>query len=345
MFRQRLSRCRSTVFPVMRTLVLNCNDERPIWAIPGTAVETIRQALPPDWRLHVVSATVNSRGDGSSSSPEVIDASREAEVYIGSGVPAEVIAAARRLRWAHTTNAGVSSLMYPEMLASEVVLTNAAGIHAEPMAESVLAMMLYFARGLDHAVEAQRRGVWDETRFVEAGAQVRELSRSTIGIVGLGGIGKAIARRAEALGMTVLFTNSRSTRADLDRLLRSSHYVVIAVPDTPSTRSLIGAAEIDSMRHDAVLINVARGAVVDEAALGAALEAGRIRGAGLDVFGIEPLPSDSPLWRTPGVLITPHASAASWHYWERQLALILENLNRYLSGKTLLNLVDKRRGY
>jgi len=329
----------------MPTLVLNCNDERPIWAMPAAAIDQVRAALPADWRLKVVAATVNSRGDGSSFSVEAVEASRDAEVYIGSGVPAEVLAVAPRLRWAHTTNAGVSSLMYPEMRASDVILTNAAGIHAEPMAESVLAMMLYFARGFDYAVDAQRRRSWDESKLVSTGAQVRELSSSTVGIIGFGGIGKAVARRAETLGMTVMSTNSRSTRAELERLLERSHYVVLTVPDTPETRGLIGAAELARMRPDAVLINVARGAVVDEVALTDALEAGRIRGAGLDVFTEEPLPETSPLWNTPGVLITPHASAVSWHYWERQLSLILENLNRYLTGQPLLNVVNKQRGY
>lgn len=329
----------------MPILVINSNDDRPTWAMPAFALDRIRQTLPADWQVRAVTASVSSRGDGDSGSAEAIEAVRDAEIYIGSGISREVLAAAPLLRWAHTTSAGVSSLLYPEMLASDVVLTNSAGIHAEPMAESVLAMILYFARGLDIAVEAQRGRTWDEEGFVGAGAPIREISRCTIGIVGMGGIGKAIARRTEALGMTVLSTSSRSARSELDHLLDVADYVVLCLPDLPSTRGLIGAPEIARMRRDAVLINMGRGTALDETALVAALEAGRLRGAGLDVFTTEPLPETSPLWHTPGVLITPHSSAATPHYWERQLDLILENLGRYLQHRPLLNVVDKQRGY
>jgi phosphoglycerate dehydrogenase-like enzyme len=174
---------------------------------------------------------------------------------------------------------------------------------------------------------------------------VREVAGAELVIFGMGGIGREIVARAEPLGLRITPLRSQSTRADLEQALQRADYLVVAAPDTPRTRGLLGAAELALLPRTAVLINVARGSIVDEAALIAALESGRLRAAGLDVFATEPLPATSALWRLPNVLITPHVSAVTRRFWDRQLDLILDNLNRYTTGVPLRNVVDKQRGY
>lgn len=317
--------------------------------MPETVPEAIARALGNGWSVEVVDAPVSSRGDGGSVSAEAIEAVRGAEIYIGAGVPRDLLLAAveppATLRWAHSTTAGVSSFLYPEMLQSSVVFTNSAGVHAAPMAETALAMMLHFARGLDFAIEAQARQRWEQERFVGAGSPVREIAGANLGIIGLGGIGREISWRAEALGMRVSATRRSSSRAELEILLRESDYIAVCIPDTPETKGMIGAHEIAMMKADAVVISLSRGSVLDEAALITALRQNAIRGAGLDVFAHEPLPAESALWTLPNVLITPHVSAVTDRYWDRQLALIVDNIERYKAGTELRNVVDKVKGY
>jgi phosphoglycerate dehydrogenase-like enzyme len=330
----------------VRRLVLNCRDDRPAWAPPADLETCIRAALGTDWEIASVHAAVSSRGDGGSATAAAIEAMRGAEVYVGAGVPRDLLlAAGPALRWAHTTTAGVASFLYPEMLAAPVVLTNSAGIHAAPMAETVLAMILHFARGLDFAVHGQRQCSWSEDRFTGAASPVREIAGSQLVLLGYGGIGREVQARAEPLGMQVTALRSESTRRPLEEALQRADYLVIAAPATPRTHHLIGRPELALMQPSAVLINVARGSLVDEQALIETLEANRLRGAGLDVFAREPLPADSPLWRFPNVLITPHVSAVSRRFWDRQLELILDNLARYQQGTPLRNVVNKTRGY
>jgi phosphoglycerate dehydrogenase-like enzyme len=342
-------------------LVLNLRDVRPIWAIPDWAVEEIRAALPAGWEVVAVEGVADGRGDGGGAAAEVLDAVRGAEVYMGYGAPRELFLAATeppegRLRWIHSGAAGVGGALYPEMVRSEVLLTNSAGIHAPPIAESVLAMVLHFARGFDFAVRAQARRRWHPEPFEAADAPVREVSGAGLGVVGLGGIGTEVAWRAAALGMRVVATRRTPAPAPahlelltgddaLPRLLARSEFLVLCVPETAATWGLIGRAELERLPHGAVVINVARGRVLDEEALIDLLRAGRLRGAGLDVFSREPLPPDSPLWELPGVLITPHVSATSRGFWRRETDLILDNLRRYLAGQPLRNLVDKQAGY
>jgi phosphoglycerate dehydrogenase-like enzyme len=287
-------------------------------------------------------------------------------------MPRELFLAATRenaqLRWVHSATAGIGSMLYAEMLASDVLLTNSAGIHAPPMAETVMGMILHFARGLDVAVRAQADGVWAAHRFEEEPGVAREIAGATVGIVGLGGIGREVAWRARALGMQVVAVRRRGMGAGasagasasvgdewetavlrgadaLRTLLAGSDYVVVAVPSTRETRGMIGAAELAALRPGAVLINVARGDIVDEDALVEALRGGRLRGAALDVFRTEPLPPESALWTLPNVLITPHVSGTTDRFWARETELITENVARYLGGRALRNIVDKRVGY
>jgi phosphoglycerate dehydrogenase-like enzyme len=244
------------------------------------------------------------------------------------------------------------------MLESDVIFTNSAGIHGVPVAEHAVALMFYFARGLDQ-VEASRRvgGTWDRDRIACAPGPVGELLDSVVGIIGYGGIGREVGRQAKGLGMRVWVLDRdpeerQPEHADrvfgpdgLRPLLAGSDYVVITVPHTKATDGLIGKAELAAMKKGAVLVNVSRGDIVDEDALTEALSAGRLRGAGLDVFREEPLPQTSPLWELDNVCVTPHVAGVSPRFWERETELIIENVRRYLAGETMLNVVDKQAGY
>lgn len=342
----------------MRRAVFNMRDERPVWAPPADLTRRLREALGDGWELVEVTAPVTGRGDGGGSSAEAARAIDGAEIYFGLGLPRDLLLAGLaggRLRWIHTGAAGVASLLHDELVDSGIVLTNSAGIHAVPVAETVAGMMLHFARGLDYAVRAQQRSEWRSEDYERSDNGIRELAGSTLGIVGYGGIGREVARRARALDMHVAALRRTPGHDDLaelvtgedalGRLLEMSDVVVLSVPATTATRGMIGRAELSRLPRGAVLINVARGSVVDEAALLDALRSGHLRGAGLDVFEREPLPPASPFWGLPNVLITPHVSSTSPRYWEREAELILTNVRRYLEGGTLINVVDPGAGY
>jgi len=335
--------------------------EYPIWSMPPGSRERIRAELPETWSLRFLEEEGYFAGDGARRVPDtLLEAIREAEVYCGFGIPREAFLAAERLRWFHSGAAGVGSSLFPEMRESDVTFTNSAGLHAEPLAEHALALMLHFARGLDVAVAARERREWSHDRLAGRGSPVRELAGRTVGVVGYGGIGSAVGRRAAALGMRVVGTRARPDRRPdevermwgpegLGELLGTSDFVVLTLPETAGTRGLIGEEELARMKEGAVLINVSRGGILDEEALVRALGRergeGGLRGAGLDVFEREPLPPESPLWRLENVVVTPHSGAVSPRFWERQTELLVRNLHRYLEGRPLLNTVDKRRGY
>jgi phosphoglycerate dehydrogenase-like enzyme len=342
----------------MCRLVIDLADDRPIFSLPESVVTAIRAALPAGWEASLVRAPARGTGDGGgAASDAALEAVRDAEIYLGFGVPVGLLRAGPGLRWVHSGAAGVASALTPEMLERDILFTNSAGIHGPPVAETVLAYLLHFARGLDHALDGQRRGEWDTAALGAADSPVRELGRSTVGVVGMGGIGREVARRALALGARVVGTRRRSGPVDVDgvellagpaslrQLLEQSDYVVLTLPETAETRGLMGRDELATMRRDAVLVNVARGGLVDEDALLDALVTDRLRGAALDVFSVEPLPPQHPLRRAPNLLISPHTSAYTHHFWEREEALIVENLRRYLRGEPLTNVVDKGAGY
>jgi phosphoglycerate dehydrogenase-like enzyme len=237
-----------------------------------------------------------------------------------------------------------------------VRVTSSAGVHAEPMADWVLGAVLHFTRGFDIAVRAQAAGRWAKEAFTDGGRRFPELDQLRVAILGLGGIGQAVARRFAALGSTVRGIRRHPERAvpgvvDVlgpDRLLdiaRVSDVLVVATPGTAETEHLVDGELLAALPEGALLVNVSRGRCVDEHALLAALDRGQVGGAAMDVFREEPLPSDHPLWRHPRVLVSPHVSSVTDRYWEREAELLVDNVSRYVDGRALVNLVDLEAGY
>jgi phosphoglycerate dehydrogenase-like enzyme len=352
-------------------LVLDMMDRRTIWDMPPWVPDRIRAALPPGWTLHVMADLNEGSADGSARvAPGLLSAVADAGAYLGYGIPEDVLKRGSRLVWVHSGSAGVGSSLTPEMMRREdVVFTNSAGVHAPPMGEAVLGMILYFTRGFDLALEGQRRGEWVQERFYEPDVPLVELAGATVGLVGFGGIGYEVGRRVAALGARVLALVHRPRSGDvaeleavgsgagvgtaellhgedgLRRLLGESQVIVITAPDTPATRGMIDRRALERMRAGAIVINVSRGKLMDEHALVDALREGRVRGAGLDVFHKEPLPEGHPLWTAPNVLLTPHVSAITRSYWDRESELIVANLEALAAGRPLRNVVDRRAGY
>jgi phosphoglycerate dehydrogenase-like enzyme len=266
----------------------------------------------------------------------------------GSSFPEQFFARAENLKWVHSLSAGVEGLVHPAWIASPVVMTNSRGVYTKPMAEYVIAMILAFSRRLNDYFRQQQERKWERLHCFE-------VDGLTLGIVGLGGIGREIAPRAKGLGMRVIGTRNRPAPEPfvdevlpanrLDELLRVSDFVVVAAPLVPETRGLLSEARLRLMKPTAYLINVARGPLVDEEALIRILQGGAIAGAALDVFSQEPLPVESPLWGLPNVIVTPHWSASSPHNVTRALDVFAENIRRYQAGEPLLNVVDKSLGY
>ena len=340
-----------------RRLVIDLASPRAAWRIPGGSVAEIRSALGAGWEVVEVQAPAVSDGDGGAGTPAAAAAARGAEIYLGYGVPVGVVEAGRpTLRWVHTGTAGVGSSL-PQLRGAGIALTNSAGIHAEPMADWVIATIGYFARGLDHMIEAQALGRWIKEAFDDLQVPVREFRDLRVGIVGLGGVGTAVTRRAQALGMSVAGVRRRPVQGgppgvrwvggldELPRLAAESDCLVIAAPHTPATAGAVDRRVLERLPPHALVVNVSRGSLLDEAALLALLEAGRLRGAALDVFAVEPLPPDHPFWGHPRVLVSPHVSAVTDRFWERETALMVDNIRRYLAGAPLTNVVDLEAGY
>lgn len=313
---------------------------------------------PPPWlseRLHqdfpAVEAVQRSSYEG------IEDYIRDAEVAITFSLRPEQFKAARRLRWIHSPAAAVHQLIFPELVNSEVILTNAREVHGPVVAEHVMALIFALAKCLPQAVRFQEKRIWGQEPMWRGRPRPRELAEATLGLVGLGSIGRAVARYASCLGMRVIAIRESPNKekpesvqqvfapSQLDEMLSQSDYVVLAAPVTSGTRGLIDASRLARMKPEACLINVGRGPLVDEAALIQALREKTIGGAALDVFEEEPLPADSPLWNLENLLITPHTAGLTEKLWERHYQFISENLRRYMKGEPLLSVVDKKRGY
>lgn len=281
----------------------------------------------------------------------------DADVLFTQSLTAEQFLSAKKLRWIHSPAAAVHLFMYPELINSDVILTNARDVHAPVVAEQVMAMMFAIARRIPESVRFQLKHVWAQGIFWDEGLSPTELGGATLGLVGLGSIGGNVASRASAMGMKVIAVREHAGRpkpehvdevlptSQLDKLLSRSDYVVLSPPVTPATRGMIGRAQLAAMKKDGYLINVGRGPLVDEAALIEALREHRIAGAALDVFDQEPLPPDSPLWDLENLLILPHTGGMTNKMWDRHYAVFAENLRRFLSHQPLLAVVDKKLGY
>lgn len=324
-----------------------------LWSAPDWFVEKLEREFPD------VSFTYRHDYEG-------IEADlRDAEVVVTWSLNAQQVKSAPHLRWIHSTAAAVHQLLIPEIVNSNITITNARSVHGPVVAEHVLALMFALSKRLPTAFRLQQRHQWGQDAMAEEQPPLRELRDSTLGIVGVGSIGGQVAATASAMGMRVIAVRANPMKGvdwlpaddptrsqhrvygpkDLSRMLAQSDFVVISAPVTSATAKLIDGTALAAMKPDSYLINVARGALVDEHALIEALGQRKIGGAALDVFEQEPLPGDSPLWDMDNVIITPHQAGISHQLWERQYKLFSENLRRYLKGAPLIGLVDKTAGY
>jgi phosphoglycerate dehydrogenase-like enzyme len=315
------------------------------WVMPRRFAEKIRSDFPQ----HTVVDTWDFEG--------IRRHLPDADVAFIPKLTREMLDASPRLRWIQSPAVGVGHILFPEMIASRVVITCARGVRARPIAEHVLGVAIALARQLHTAVRRQVEHRWAQNELESDTSSIFTLHGRRMGIVGLGSIGSELATLAAAFGMDVWGVRRRVDQrapagvarvlppAGLDELLASSDVVVLAAPQTRSTDRLIGARELGLMKPDALLINISRGTIVDDQPLIAALRSGRIAGAALDVFSREPLDPASPYWDLPNVIVTPHTSGAMADYWTPLVALFSENLRRFEKGEPLLNVVDKEVGY
>jgi phosphoglycerate dehydrogenase-like enzyme len=270
--------------------------------------------------------------------------------WSGSGdLLREVFGMCPAVRWVHCRAAGLDDLLSPGLISSPVPLTNGSGVFSPPLGEFVLGAILYFAKDFRRLIRNQAAGVWEPF-------DVAEISGQTAGIVGYGDIGRAVAARLRPMGMRVLALRRTPGGSDplIDRLygpdrlremIAQCDYVVVTAPLTAQTRGMIGAPEFAAMKRGAVIINVGRGAVIDETAMIAALGERRILGAALDVFASEPLPPGNALYRLENVLLSPHSTDHTHDWLERAMQFFLTQFTRFAKGEPLLNVVDKQRGY
>jgi phosphoglycerate dehydrogenase-like enzyme len=254
------------------------------------------------------------------------------------------------VRWVHTCTAGIEHVLFPALAESPVPLTNARGVFSRALAEFAIAGLLFFAKDLRRMLKSQAAGLWDPF-------DLDELHGRTLGIVGYGDIGRAVADRARAFGMRILALRRRPEKVEGDaeaevvplakirELFARSDAVVVATPLTRETRGLVGAAEIAALPRHAVVVNLGRGAAIDEAALAGALASRRIGGAVLDVFETEPLPAGHVFYRLDNVLLSPHCADHTHGWRESAVEGFLDNLGRFRRGEPLRNVVDKAQGY
>jgi len=301
-------------------------------------------------RIEAVSPSLTA--EAADSMEEALAKASDAEIIQAGRWSDELWRSAPKLKWVQSGGAGVEHYLTPDFIASSIVLTNAQGTYAIPIGDHVMAFVLHFSRQFNHLSRRQMKHEWAGWGEYE----LDDLDGKTLGIVGVGGTGVEVARRAKAFGMRVIATRRRPDRPSdyvdevrgaeaLPWLLEESDYVALCTALTPETRHLIGTQQLRQMKPTAYLVNIGRGGLIDEGALVEALAGGDIAGAGLDVFEEEPLPADSPLWEMPNVMITPHRAGDSRRSHERFMDLFCENLRRYAAGQPLLNVVDKTVGY
>lgn len=320
-------------------------DALSLWVLaePGDPTLAPLEGLPGDVRVLVTT------------DPDALRQAPPADVILacdgGARLLERALALAPRVRWVHARWAGLDHILFPALVESPLLLTNSRGVFSSSLAEFALAGLLHFAKDLPRLERQRRAQAWEPFAM-------QELRGRTLGIVGYGDIGRAVARLAQAFGLRVLALRRQPAPAGSDdlaeqvysvsqrrELLARCDHVVVAAPLTPETRGLLGAAELGSLPAGAVLVNVGRGPVVDEAALVAALRSGHLRGAALDVFEVEPLPPGHALWGLDNVLVSPHCADRVLGWLSEATRLFVRNFERFRAGRELLNPVDKRRGY
>jgi len=326
-------------------IVVSVISPAPAWVMPRRFVDQLRRDFPQHTFLDAWDRDALRRLLPS------------ADAAFTPFVDRDIFGSLARLRWVQSPAVGVGSLMFPELLASDVVITSARGIRARSIAEHVLGVTIALARRLPVAIRAQRDHRWAQDELEGPDVDVRTLHGQRMGIVGLGSIGRALVEIAAPFGFRITGIRRRADQPPpsgveavwppdrLDDLLASSDVVVIAAPHTPDTKRLIGRREIDVVKRGALLVNVARGKLIDDEAVIDALRDGRLGGAALDVFTKEPLDPSSAYWDLPNVIVTPHVSGALRDYWTPLVALFSDNLRRFERGEPLVNVVDKAAGY
>ena len=272
----------------------------------------------------------------------------QAEIFFGFHSP-DVFQRAPHLRWIQTTSAGLDQILVPELVQRDLLITNASGVYAPQVAEQAWCLTLAIAGRVPHYWEEQKAHNWQAVDRID-------LDGSTAGVIGLGGIGRRYSGVAAAFGMRVLAVDlhqppkPESVEAlwsidEIDRLLEQSDFVLVSCPYTKETHHLLDESRLSHMKSSAVLVNIARGSIVDESALVSALQNGRIAAAGIDVCEQEPLPPESSLWDVPNLVISPHCAGLSPQRMQQMANFFIENLGRYVAGQALVNLVDQKLGY
>ncbi len=325
-------------------LVIALPHRFPLWDAPPWFAEKLRAEFP-DLRVVQMASYVAIEQEIS-----------DADIVLSRELKPAQVQAAKSLKWIHSAAAAVHALMIPEIIQSKIIVTNATAVHGPVVAEHALAMILAIARRIDLAVKAQTQHIWKQEEIWVANPPPRDIEGSTLLVVGLGQIGRPLAQKAKALGMRVIAVREHPERGaegadevhaskDLLKVLPQADFVMLCPPITPETKAAFGREQLAAMKPDAFLLNVGRGALIDEPALIEVLREHRIGGAALDVTTIEPLPPDSPLWALDNCMITPHNGGISPKLWERQYIFFTDNLRRFQAGQPLLGLVDKTRGY
>jgi phosphoglycerate dehydrogenase-like enzyme len=315
-----------------------------MWTIPSGHVDRLRASFPQHTFLHAHGEDEAARLIG------------DADAAFSAQITPRLLDASRRLRWIHSPAAGIAGMLFPAMVDAPIVITNGRGISAATIAEHIIAVILALFRRIPTVVQRQQEKVWAQDE-IGASPGSRTIAGSRVLIVGLGSIGAAAAVRLDALGASVFAVRRRLDAPpvpgvtsvhppeDLLALLPEADVVVLTAPQTRVTRGLIGGEELQAMKPGAILVNVSRGGLVEEEALIAALRAGQIGGAALDVFRNEPLDDTSPLWDVPNLLITPHTAGFRLDHWDATIDLFADNLRRFERGEPLVNVVDKHAGY
>jgi phosphoglycerate dehydrogenase-like enzyme len=281
-------------------------------------------------------------------------APRDAEVILHWSGPRDMVRSAflasPNLRWLHSRSAGLDSMLFPELVQSPIPVTNGTGVFSQSLGEFALAVILYFAKDIRRLLRNQEACRWEQY-------DMEELPGQTVGIVAYGDIGRAVASRVHAMGMRVLALKRHAPSSpdpwierfygphQLHAMLSECDYVVVAAPLTAETRHMISDDAIAAMKPNAVVINIGRGPVIDQAALVRALAAGKIKGAGLDVFEHEPIPPDDPIFKLPNVLISPHTADHTKDWLNQAMRFFLEQYQRFSNGQPLENIVEKHLGY